>query len=75
MPPLSESAIKVMEALARHPALDLLQITARAEISVSEAEGAIQELERLGMIHEQNGVYSRDGADGDPVEESVEQVA
>jgi DNA-binding IclR family transcriptional regulator len=65
MPHLSESALKVMEALKQHPALDSLQIASRAEISVSEAEAGIGELDSHGLIKDDHGVYSLDGSDTD----------
>jgi DNA-binding MarR family transcriptional regulator len=75
VPHLSESTLKVMEALKQHPALDLLQIASRAEISVSEAAGAVDELNDNRLIRSDQGVYSLDGTDAVTSEKTLEKVA
>jgi hypothetical protein len=75
MPHLSEGALKVMEVLKRHRALDLLQIASRAEISVSQAVAAVEELAQYRLNKEEDGVYSLDANDVETVEEPLQTVA
>src|SRR5258708_317420 len=60
MPHLDQNAIKVTEALERHPALSLLQVASRAELSVSAATEAVAELAAHGLIQDDDGVFSLD---------------
>jgi len=55
---LSKGALRVMEVLERHPALDTLQIASRAELRVSVAANAVAELAHYGLVEDENGVYS-----------------
>jgi hypothetical protein len=58
VPHLNDNAIKVMEVLERHPRLDTLQIASRAELSVSAAGAAIEELAQHSLVTDDDGVYS-----------------
>lgn len=58
MPHLDDNTLKVMEVLERHRALDVLQIASRAELSVSAASRALEELTEHQLLTENDGVFS-----------------
>jgi DNA-binding IclR family transcriptional regulator len=50
VPHLDDNTLRVMEVLARHPALDTLQIASRAELAVSAAGQALEQLRNLDLL-------------------------
>ena len=62
MPHLEPNAVRVTEVLDRHRALNLLQIASRAELSVSAASEALNELASHGLVMDDDGVYSLNAA-------------
>lgn len=59
MTPMTDNTIRVVDALERHPRLDVLQIASIAGIAVSAANAAIQELSERGLVESSNGKGSR----------------
>jgi hypothetical protein len=57
MPHLDDNTLRVMDVLARHPALDMLQIASRAEMAVSATVMALEQLRKLDLLIG-NDVYS-----------------
>ena len=58
MPKLEENTLTVMGVLEHHPALDVLQISSRAELPVSATVAALQELGLHGLLKDHGGVFS-----------------
>lgn len=57
MPNLDDNTLRVMEVLERHPALDMLQVASRAELSVSATGHALEQLRSFELLLGDN-VYS-----------------
>lgn len=52
---MTEASIKVLEALERHPRLNVLQIASTAEMPISVAKDAVEGLQEQGLLETSNG--------------------
>ena len=58
LPRLDDKTRKILRALEEHPALDELQVSSHAEISVTDAYSKLRELTLSGLVKDNEGVYS-----------------
>jgi DNA-binding MarR family transcriptional regulator len=57
--PISDSAVKVVKALEEHPYLNVLQLAGAAKLAISQADAAVSELKKLGLIKAENSAGKR----------------